>query len=225
MKSSAINIFEIDEHLLEFSNELHSKLKPDFAEYGISLERFFVTAIAKPDGSPEYERFKELHFRQYADIAEAQLHQKTAVIEAQTEAQKTVIASQAAAAKRAQEGYTYQQERGFDVAEKAAENEGVGQFTGMGIGLGTMAGVGGTVGGVVGGAVSGAFAGMTQEPIQPQQPAGFCENCGAQIQPGVAFCAECGTPIAAKPSCPRCGYVFERPGKFCPKCGQKREGA
>lgn len=221
MKSSAINIFEIDEHLLEFSDALREKLKPDFADYGLSLERFFVTAIAKPEGSPEYEKFKELHFRQYADIAEAQLQQKTAVIGAQTEAQKTVIASQAAATKRAQEGYTYQQERGFDVAEKVAENEAVGQFTNMGIGLGTMAGVGGAVGGVVGGAIQGAL-GETQPPRTAA--AGFCENCGAPIEPGAAFCGECGAAIAARPRCPQCGYVFERPGKFCPKCGRKREG-
>lgn len=123
MKASAISIFEIDEHLLEFSNALQEKLRPDFADYGISLERFFVTAVAKPDGEAQYEKFKELHFRQYADIAEAQLHQKTAVIDAQTEAQKTVIASQATATKRAQEGYTYQQERSFDVAEKVADDE------------------------------------------------------------------------------------------------------
>ncbi len=222
MKASAINIFEIDEHLLEFSTALREKLQPDFADYGISLERFFVTAIAKPDGEAQYEKFKELHFRQYADVAEAQLHQKTAVIDAQTEAQKTVIASQAAATKRAQEGYTYQQERGFDVAERVAENEAVGQFTNMGVGLGTMAGVGGAVGGVVGGAIQGAFA-ETQQP--PQGPAArFCENCGASVQPGTAFCESCGAPVGAKPACSQCGYVFERPGKFCPKCGAKREG-
>ena len=63
-----------------------------------------------------------------------------------------------------QEGYTYQQERGFDVAQDAAKNEGVGQFSNMGIGLGMMAGVGGTVGGMVGGAVSDAFAGITAQP-------------------------------------------------------------
>lgn len=217
MKASAINIFEIDEHLIEFSDALKEKLSSDFADYGLSLERFFVTAIAKPDSEAQYEKFKELHFRQYADIAEAKLQQQTAVIHAQTEAQKTVIASQAAATKRAQEGYTYQQERGFDVAEKVAENEAVGQFTSMGVGLGTMAGVGGVVGGVVGGAVQGAF----EAPSQAS--AGFCENCGAPLQPGAAFCGECGAQLSSKPACPKCGYMFERPGKFCPKCGAKRE--
>ena len=170
IKANAINIFEIDENLTAFSENIHKLLVPDFADYGISLERFFVTNIVKPDGDRQYEKFKELHFRQYADIAEAKLRQQTDIIYAQTEAQKVVIDSQAQATKRAQEGYTYAQERGFDVAEKVAQNEAVGQFTNMGVGLGTMAGVGGAVGGVVGGAVNNAMNAATQ-PAQPVQPA------------------------------------------------------
>ncbi len=168
IKSNAINIFEIDENLTAFSDDIKKLLISDFADYGISLERFFVTNIVKPDGDRQYEKFKELHFRQYADIAEAKLRQQTDLIYAQTEAQKVVIDSQAQATKRAQEGYTYAQERGFDVAEKVATNEAVGQFTNMGVGLGTMAGVGGAVGGVVGGAVNNAMN-MAQQPMQPTQ--------------------------------------------------------
>ncbi len=169
IKANAINIFEIDENLTAFSENIHKLLIPDFADYGISLERFFVTNVVKPDGDRQYEKFKELHFRQYADIAEAKLRQQTDIIYAQTEAQKVVIDSQAQATKRAQEGYTYAQERGFDVAEKVAQNEAVGQFTNMGMGLGTMAGVGGAVGGMVGGAVNNAINAASQ-PVQPAQP-------------------------------------------------------
>lgn len=164
MKSNAVNIFEIDENLTVFSESIQKLLIPDFADYGVSLEKFFVTNVVKPDGDRQYEKFKDLHFRQYADIAEAKLKQQTEIINAQTEAQKVVIDSQAQATKRAQEGYTYSQERGFDVAEKVAENEAVGQFTNMGVGLGTMAGVGGAVGGVVGNAVNGALNGTTAQP-------------------------------------------------------------
>lgn len=157
IKEKKINIFEIDEKLTEFSQGIHELLIPDFIDYGLNLERFFVTNIVKPDGDRQYEKFKELHFRQYADIAEAKLRQQTDLIYAQTEAQKVVIDSQAQATKRAQEGYTYQQERGFDVAQTAAANEAVGQFTNMGVGLGTMAGVGGAVGGAVNSAVNSAM--------------------------------------------------------------------
>lgn len=222
MKSNAINIFEIDENLTVFSESIKKLLVNDFAEYGVALEQFFVTTIVKPDGDRQYEKFKELHFRQYADIAEAKLRQQVSVIDAQTEAQKVVIDSQAQATKRAQEGYTYAQERGFDVAEKVASNEAVGQMTNLGVGLGTMAGVGGVVGGVVGNAVGDAL--NNTAPVAPKTAeGGFCDNCGAKLVPGAAFCDECGTAVAkANDTCANCGYKFERPGKFCPKCGTKR---
>lgn len=168
IREKQINIFEIDERLDEISATLHEMLKPVFLEYGVMLERFFLTVIVKPDGEASYEKFKSLHFRQYADIAEAKLRQQTAVIEAETEAKRTVIESQAMATKRQQEGYTYAQERGFDVAQDVAKNEAVGQFTNMGVGLGTMAGVGGAVGGVVGGAVNNALGEVNNQPQQPQ---------------------------------------------------------
>lgn len=223
IRSSAINIFEIDEQLESFSAAIKSKLDDDFLDYGVNLKRFFVTVIVKPDGDPQYEKFKELHFRQYADIAEAKLRQQADVIYAQTEAQKVIIDSQAQATKRAQEGYTYQQERGFDVAQDVARNEAVGQFTNMGVGLGTMAGVGGAVGGVVGGAITGAFAGMNSSV--PSQPVTlFCDQCGAELTPGAAFCDNCGAPQSSPDTCSKCGFKFIKPGKFCPKCGTKREG-
>ena len=222
MRINSINIFEIDESLESFSEDIRARLIPDFLDYGVQLNRFHITTVVKPDGDPQYEKFKELHFRQYADIAEAKLRQKTDVIHAQTEAQKVVIDSQAQATKRIQEGYTYQQERGFDVAQDAARNESAGQFSNMGIGLGMIAGVGGTVGGMVGNVVSEAFAGVGT--VQPQTTANkFCDQCGAELTPGAAFCDECGAPQASPDTCHKCGFKFIKPGKFCPKCGAKRE--
>ena len=221
IKANAINIFEIDENLTAFSENIKKLLVNDFADYGVSLEQFFVTTIVKPDGESQYEKFKSLHFRQYADIAEAKLRQQVSVIDAQTEAQKTIIDSQAQATKRRQEGYTYQQERGFDVASEVARNEAVGQMTNLGVGLGTMAGVGGVVGGVVGNAVGDALNNATQTKTETGEA--FCDNCGAKLVPGSAFCDECGTAVPkANDICANCGYKFERPGKFCPKCGTKR---
>lgn len=193
IKAQQISIFEIDEKLSEFSEAIRALLIPDFAQYGVALENFLVTTVVKPDGERQYEKFKELHFRQYADIAEAKLRQQTDLIYAQTEAQKTVIASQAMATKRAQEGYTYQQERGFDVAEKVADNESVGQFTGLGVGLGTMAGVGGAVGGMVGGMMNDA---VTTAGAPAAAPAPIVNNVVAGATAGVATGAVTGSPAA-----------------------------
>ena len=221
MKLNGINIFELDQNLASFSESIRQLLCPDFNDYGIALEKFFVTTIVRPDGEKQYEKFKELHFRQYADIAEAKLRQQIDIIEAETEAKKTVIESKALAEKRATEGYTYGQERGFDVAERVAENEAVGEFTNMGVGFGTMAGVGGAVGGMVGGAMQDALGAVNR--AEPPAGQGFCENCGAKLNSRAAFCEECGSPVQKKNSCKNCGYVFERPGKFCPQCGTRRE--
>ncbi len=231
IREKAINIFEIDEHLSEISENLRTMLMPDFDGYGVALERFFVTTIVKPEGEKSYEKFKTLHFRQYADITEAKLRQQVSVIEQQTQAQQMVIESQAVAQKRALEGYTYQQERGFDVAEKVAQNDAVAQFTNMGMGLGTMAGVGGAVAGVLGGSIHGAFADIsgqappfagTQNPGNPAVGS-FCIKCGSPLVTGAKFCMQCGEKVpeisAGALICPDCKVsVF---GKFCPECGRK----
>ena len=219
MKTSAVNIFEVDEHLIEFSENLKQKLIPDFRDYGISLERFFVTTIVKPDGEQQYEKFKEIHFRQYSDIAEAKIRQNVGVIDEETESRRRVIEAKGIADKRSIEGYTYQQERGFDVAEKIAENEGTGNFSSAGIGMGLMAGIGGNVGNTVG----NTFNTMVNEINRESTPQRFCDNCGAEISEGAEFCEECGTRVMTNSSCPNCGYVYKRLGKFCPKCGNPRE--
>lgn len=227
IKAHVINIFEIDEQLEIFSEEIRSRLIEDFLAYGISIRRFFVTTIVKPDGDPQYEKFKELHFRQYADVTEAQLQQKVGIIEQQTVAQRMVIESQGLAQKRATEGYTYQQERGFDVAEKVAQNEGVGNFSNAGIGIGMMAGIGGPVGGVVGGVFNDSLSKIS-DPVSSSRvkhEKRYCEDCGSENDGNATFCENCGKSLSrgSGESCINCGYKFERPGKFCPGCGTRRE--
>ena len=224
IKSESINIFEIDEKLNQFSIEIKKLLLPDFEDYGITLKKFLVNRVMKPDGEMQYEKFKELHFRQYADIAEAKIKQQTEIINAETEAKKKVIDSKAKATKRLQEGYTYQQEKGFNVAEKIAENEAVGEFNNMGIGIGTMAGVGGAVGNMIGGMMTETVKSTTTTQSNNKQTGNFCENCGAQIHEEAEFCEECGAKVVKSSEvCTNCGYKFERNSKFCPKCGKKRE--
>jgi len=189
MQNSEFGIFEVDSRMGDLSEVLHGQLMPDFSDYGLSLERFFVTEIAKPvegadDSYGAYVKFRDIHVRQYSDVAEAQLEQRVEIIRQQTMAQKMVIESQGIATKRAQEGYTYQHERGFDVAEKVAQNEAVAGMTNTGIGLGMMTGMAGGMGPMVagittnalgaaqGGASSPVVAGIGIPPVNPTpQPA------------------------------------------------------
>lgn len=227
MKSDSINIFKIDERLNQFSNELKENLIPDFSEYGLQIERFFVTSIAKPDGDLQYEKFKELHFREFHDINEAQLRQQLELIEQQTKAQKIIIESHAISEKRKAEGYTFQEEKGFEVAQNVAQNTGVGNFTNAGIGLGMIAGVGQGIGHTV-----ASITSKSMEPVTNCKPGNtpdyketrFCENCGVLLIEGASFCDECGCQVdTSVPGCCKgCSYVFTKESKFCPKCGLKR---
>lgn len=150
-------------------------------------------------------------------------------MEAQLKAQEKGIAGQGEAAFRAAQGYTYQQERQFDVLDTAASNDNsmaggmAGGFMQMGVGLGAM----GAVGGMVKDSMSGMtdnFSGMMNATQQPaaNQPANAekCKNCGAALATGAKFCLECGTKVevAQKITCPHCGAAVQG-GKFCLECG------
>ena len=156
IREKAVNIFQIDEKLAEMSDSLHKMLIIDFEEYGVSLIHFFITTIVKPENDSIYKRFKLLYFRQYADIAEAKLQQNVELIEQETQKKKIVLEAEGIAAKRDIEGYTYQQERGFDIAEGFAKNEGGENIAGLGIGLGVMTGVGGAVGSMINNSIGNA---------------------------------------------------------------------
>ena len=215
IKKQRINIFELDEHISEFSRDIKSLLEPDFEEYGIKLSIFNITGFAKPENDPIYIKFKELYFRQYADIAEAKLKKNVDIIHQEAEKEKMIIEAEGLSQKRRIEGYSYQEERGLDIAEKAAANEGAGAFTSMGIGLGVMGAVGGAVSHNVNNAMNNAI-----NP-NPTTVAKFCENCGNPIDPSMKFCENCGHKLQNEDIC-RCGYKFTKPSKFCPNCGTKR---
>lgn len=213
IRENKINIFQIDEKLTELSSDMQNLLVPDFDEYGLSLIHFFVTTIVKPEDDSTYKRFKDLHFRQYADIAEARLQQNIDIIGQETEKQKMILEAEGKAAKRQIEGYTYQQERSFDVAEGAAKNEG-GNMTNLGVGLGVMAGVSSNIGGIVNDSIANAVKPQTNK----------CLKCGSVLPENAKFCLECGTKVETLSEnemiCPKCGNKTPK-GKFCVECGAK----
>lgn len=223
IKDKAISIFEIDMHLGELSSAVQNKLVDDFFDYGVNLNSFLITTVLKPDEDRNYLKFRDLYFRRKNDVMETELQQRLTLIEQQTKAQSTVMEAEAIAKKRQLEGYTYQQEKGFEVAKEVAQNEAVGQFSNIGVGLGMITGVGGEIGKTVGGVASqaiqsattpmGASVGMSKK---------FCMNCGHELSAEAMFCEKCGTKVASNDTCSGCGYVFNNDANFCPKCGTKR---
>ncbi len=228
-----INIFELDMHLAAFSEYIYKDLAEEFVDYGVDLAKFSVMTIVTPEDDPNFIRFRQLHYRRVNEVAEAELKQRIDLIAQSTEAQKTVIAAEAMARKRSMEDYTYQQEHGFEIASKMAENEAMGQFNNLGIGLGMMAGIGGTLGRKVGEMASGAMqttgsmgasdTKQMEETLEmTKTPKRFCMQCGSQLNPNARFCEHCGTKVAEGSFCSGCGYVFTNNASYCPSCGRKR---
>jgi len=193
MKEKSINIFEIDACLDMFSDELYSKILPDFKEYGIALKSFKVTTVVKPDGDVQYERFKNLHFRKKLDIDEATLNQQVQVINAETEARRVVIESQARAKSREQEAYTYAQEKSFEVMKAMAENEGSGSdLRNAGIGLGMGFASAGAFGTAISRMVSdtmGAVTPATGAVVTAPMPAAATAAAATAVMPAEATMA------------------------------------
>ncbi len=235
IKEQQLNIFEIDSQLDILSESIKARLHTDLQVYGVDLTSFFISTVVRPVDDPTYRRLKDAMASRYTDIFTAQTDQQTAMIRQQTEAQKRIIMAQAEAEKRRLEGYTYQEERQFDIASQVASNENVGAFTNMGLGLGMMGGVGAgmgsavssMVGGVMGGMVGAGMAGMGgmnagvsgmnmgMGGMNGSVPGAGATNInyGAGAAPGVVPGQMAQTP--AQENVPAAGAAA---GRICPNC-------
>lgn len=200
-QENEIDIFVVETKIEEIANHLENKIKEDFIEYGIEITKFVVTNIAKHEESQEYKEYYEFRTQQQAIIriqnqgaraaAEAQARMNVSVIEQTTQqeldARGKRVDAEATKYKRDVEGYTYQQERGFDVAEKTAQNEGAGNFAATGMGVGVGIGAMGAAAQAVGGLYNDALSniGFGNSPINPQTDAMLDNDVFAGVNLGL----------------------------------------
>ena len=215
MIAKGVGILKVSAYYKELSDSLKEQMIPYFADYGIAIDNFSFMSINVPD-----EDLK-------------------AINESKIAAKKMDLESEAMARKRAREGYTYQDEKGFDVMKTAAGNEAtMGTFMGAGMGLGMGVGMGGAFGGAMNNMAQNTFGNMgqqpqhpqyqqqpqyqqyQQQPQQPQQPQGGVTcSCGAQLPQGTKFCPQCGSKLGN--FCPECGSEIQAGAKFCGNCGHR----
>lgn len=206
-----VGVLKISAKLSMFSEIIHRKLIPYFSEIGLSLDNFSFHNINVPD-------------EDLRAINEMKIQRKSAQLEAEGAAARMDIESAARARMREREGYTYQQEKSYEVMQSAAQNEGTASsFVGAGMGLGMGVGLGGAVG-------SGfnALARETMQninapaaPAQPESEAAVCQACGNKNPAGAKFCLSCGEKLAQGSKCPNCGAALPTGAKFCLECGTR----
>lgn len=151
IRENAINILEIDEHLMALSGALRERINAALDEYGLTMPEFYVSRIVTPDDDPNFRRMKEQYAEQYLLVrqenirkAEAEAAADRKAVEAQTAARMKIIGAQgeaealkiqkqaeaeayrmqaeAEAAEMRMKGYTYQQETSRQVGMEAMKN-------------------------------------------------------------------------------------------------------
>ena len=231
IKENAINILEIDEHLMALSGALRERINAALDEYGLTMPEFYVSRIVTPDDDPNFRRMKEQYAEQYLLVrqegirkAEAEAAADRKAVEAQTAARMKIIGAQgeaealkiqkqaeaeayrmqaeAEAAEMRMKGYTYQQETSRQVGMEAMKN-GLGGGANAAGALGDLAGLGVSLGAM------GSVIGMTKDALNPM------------TQDAAQMGAAVGAAVAGGWDCPACGHK-NISTNFCPDCGGKK---
>jgi len=202
-----ISILDISTRLSEIATEIQDKINAKIADLGLECDHFSVNSIMARDG--DLDELRKMKAKTMALTSDADL-----------EAYRIRTLSAARAQARATEGYTYADERRFDVLEGAAKNEGgAGGFINMGVGLGVGMGVGGEVGRMAQSAMQSNVAAQTAAADASGK---VCPGCGASVAANAKFCPNCGQAQPSGPRfCPECGARVADGGKFCGECGTK----
>lgn len=205
-----VGILTISKYLKEFSNIIKDDLVKHFNDFGLTLDNFSFNNINAPDEDLQA-------------INEMKIAKKRAQLEAEGTANKMDIESAARARQREREGYTYQQERSFDVMSDAAQNEGMSSnFMGAGMGLGMGLGVGGAMGAGFSNVAQNSIGSITaQTAAETSADTVECPTCKAKLSPNAKFCASCGNKVSQAKSCSNCGAALSENAKFCIECGKK----
>lgn len=234
IKENAINILEIDEHLMALSGALRERINAALDEYGLTMPEFYVSRIVTPDDDPNFRRMKEQYAEQYLLVrqegirkAEAEAAADRKAVEAQTAARMKIIGAQGEAealkiqkqaeaeayrmqaeveaAEMRMKGYTYQQETSRQVGLEAMKN-GLGGGANAAGALGDLAGLGVSLGAM------GSVIGMTKDALNPM------------TQDAAQMGAAVGAAVAGGWDCPACGHK-NISTNFCPDCGGRKPEA
>lgn len=154
LREKGISIFDVENDLSGLSATLKKRISDVMAEYGISLEKFWIATIVKPESDPTYKELIKLRARGATIDTQGALDKKQANIDAEVqvlryggEIAKKKMDAEAQAYAQKTLGYTYQQQRAYDVLDKAAENEGPGSvLPSAAMGWGVGSGIGGLFG-------------------------------------------------------------------------------
>jgi membrane protease subunit (stomatin/prohibitin family) len=214
-----ISILEIATKLSAISAKIQAQLNTRIADLGLAVDHFSIEGIMPSEG--DLDALRNLQNRRFDTRFEAERIRELGAAETDSKIygmKATMAQADADAYVQKTLGYTYQQQRQFDVMQSMAQNEGAaGAFMNMGMGMGMGMGAGQAM---------NNMAQNLQQPAQPQAqqaPAATktCPQCGGSVAAGSKFCPNCGQAMPQARFCPECGTRCPENSKFCVNCGTK----
>lgn len=236
IKEKNINLFEIDERLMELSDVLHEKITPGFEEFGLTIPQFYLTTVVLPEDNPNFKQLRQLYtvglqqrmiqadtkIRTAQAIAEADVTAANRQIELERQQTMTEIAIREAERKRIEAlgEAEAMKAHGFAEAEimkmKGYNEKDIIQADvqkAFAQGMGNM-GSGGSGGGNVMSDMVGLGVGLQAAGMMTNQLSGILNNMNTQ-----STVPNSTTETAVK--CAGCGADLPAQAKFCLNCGEK----
>ncbi len=133
LRADRISIFELESSLSKLSEKLKQQISSEMADYGISLEKFWVQNIVKPENDPFYitlnkQRGQEITIANQGklDAQKAQNQVNIEMIHHSAEMTKQRDYTDVKAYDQQKRGYSFSQEQLYEVLGKMAENQSAG---------------------------------------------------------------------------------------------------
>ncbi len=219
------NSFDQKDLTDQFFGEFSIKTKSTILQFMINKKIGLKQISAHLDNISDHLKIIMLPFWENLGLELTKFYVTSIEVDSTTEVGRRVLDAISRQSAQSIGGYTWQQEKAFDVAKDAVDglansNSGI---MGAVIATNMMGGLGGAAGGVMqpqynqptfGSTNQGQHGGTAQTVHQAREV--YCSNCSKKFPSSHRFCPHCGDPYDA---CPRCGTDNDRSAKRCVSCG------
>ena len=217
------NSFDQNDLTDQFFGEFSTKTKSTILQFMINNRIGLKQISAHLDSISEHLKTVMLPFWENLGLELTKFYVTSIEVDSSTEVGRRVLDAISRQSAQSIGGYTWQQEKAFDVAKDAVDglsnsNSGI---MGAIVASNMMGGLGGAGGVMQPQYNQPTFGGTNQNQqgnnVQPvnQVKEVYCSNCSKKFSSTHRFCPHCGDPYDA---CPKCGTDNDKNAKRCVSC-------